>query len=165
MTLDHDALQRQMDAAGIAVDLLRDENAALRTEVERLKGVVGNWMLRSDSHRADRDAARNRVAELEAENATGYAITMTPSAAETIHRLRAELAEARAPRAVLDAASRIRSDIREAIDVVYGEVGGKGDTAEDAEATYRAIARDMATVLDWIAAPAPAGAGDEEGQG
>lgn len=58
------------------------------------------------------------------------------------------------PKIVTEAAARIRVDIRAAIEVIYGDVGGEDDTAEDVEATERAIARDMATVLDWIAAAA-----------
>lgn len=67
-----------------------------------------------------------------------------------ISKLQAELTEARVPGYVTDAAVRIRSDVREAIEVLYGDIGGEGDTNADVENTYRAIATDMATILDWL---------------
>lgn len=60
------------------------------------------------------------------------------------------------PAEVLAAAERIRADVREAIEVCWGDLGGKGDTTEDVAETERVIAADMCTVLDWIAsAPSP----------
>lgn len=54
------------------------------------------------------------------------------------------------PQHVVEAAERIRQDVREAIDVVYGELGGKGDTPEDVQGVEQAIAADICTVLDWV---------------
>lgn len=54
------------------------------------------------------------------------------------------------PDDVRTAAACISQDIRQAIDVLYGELAGEDDAPEDVEATDRAIARDMATVLDWL---------------
>lgn len=80
MTADHDAIRARAAATAYAHDILDgpiaallDDCDALAAEVERLKKVVGNWMLRSDNHRADRDAARARVADLEAEVAAARA--------------------------------------------------------------------------------------------
>lgn len=67
-----EAASQRHDPARL-VDLIEQANRA-EAEVERLKRVVGSWMTRSDSHRADRDRLR---AELE----------------ETRARLRAALAE------------------------------------------------------------------------
>lgn len=61
-----------------------------------------------------------------------------------------ETTRADIPEHVAAAAARLRQDIREAIDVCYGELGGPADTPEDVAGTERAVARDMATVLDWI---------------
>lgn len=54
------------------------------------------------------------------------------------------------PRHVAEAAERIREDVREAIEVVYGELGGMDDTAEDVRSSEQRIAADMCTVLDWL---------------
>lgn len=55
------------------------------------------------------------------------------------------------PLEVTAAAGRLRTDIRKAIDVVYGELGGDGDTTSDVDETTKAIATDMRTVLDFYA--------------
>lgn len=54
------------------------------------------------------------------------------------------------PEEVTAAATRLRADVREAIEVVYGELGGKGDTTEDVRGVEHAIAADMRTVLDFL---------------
>lgn len=54
------------------------------------------------------------------------------------------------PPSVAEAAERIRSDVREAIEVCYGELGDKSDSPEDVQGVERAIATDMRTVLDWV---------------
>ncbi len=56
-----------------------------------------------------------------------------------------------APAEVVAAAKLIRDDIYLAMDVIYGEVGGKGDTADEAAATWKAIADGIRQILDWVA--------------
>lgn len=62
----------------------------------------------------------------------------------------ASISAALVPLHVAEAAERLRRDIREAIEVCYGELGGEADAPEDVASTERSIAVDMATVLDWI---------------
>lgn len=59
---------------------------------------------------------------------------------------------------VVQAAELIHRDIAEAMDVIYGEIGGLHDTPEDVDATSKRIADDIRIVLNWVLAqaqPAP----------
>lgn len=55
------------------------------------------------------------------------------------------------PEEVRVAAATISRDIYEAMDVIYGELGGKDDTAQDVEDTAKVIADDIRRVLDFVA--------------
>jgi hypothetical protein len=57
------------------------------------------------------------------------------------------------PDDVRRAAEVMRRDIYYAMDVIYGEIGNKGDTAEEARDIQKAIADDIRTILDYIAPP------------
>lgn len=59
------------------------------------------------------------------------------------------------PDNVLRAARLIHRDISEAMDVLYGEIGGKDDTPQDVAATEKQIADDMRIVLDWVLSQTP----------
>lgn len=55
------------------------------------------------------------------------------------------------PEEIRVAAATISRDIYEAMDVIYGEIGGKADTAQDVADTTKVIADDIRRVLDFVA--------------
>lgn len=54
------------------------------------------------------------------------------------------------PAEVHAAAQRLRMDVYETIQAVYGEIGGHSDNPEVAEADQRRIVVDLRLVLDWV---------------
>ncbi len=58
------------------------------------------------------------------------------------------------PAEVVEAAKRIRGDVYETVQVVYGEIGGHSDAPDAAEADQRRIVTDHRLVLDWLIAAA-----------
>lgn len=53
------------------------------------------------------------------------------------------------PVEVRAAAERLRMDVYETIQAVYGEIGGQSDAPDAAEADQRRIVVDLRLVLDW----------------